>query len=50
VGIEEKISKSEFALDVLIEKDFACLDRNDADNEGTYPNPLANCLPDADHR
>ena len=35
---------------ILIEKDFACLDRNDADNEGTYPNPLANCLPNADHR
>jgi len=27
------------ALSVAIEKDFACLDRNDADNEDTFPNP-----------
>jgi hypothetical protein len=26
-------------LDVLIEKDFACLDRNDKENEDTFPNP-----------
>ena len=26
-------------LSVAIEKDFACLDRDDADNEDTFPNP-----------
>ena len=26
-------------LSVAIEKDFACLDRSDADNEDTFPNP-----------
>ena len=26
-------------LSVVIEKDFACLDRSDADNEDTFPNP-----------
>ena len=26
-------------LSVSIEKDFACLDRSDADNEDTFPNP-----------
>jgi hypothetical protein len=51
VGIEGKVITGDTILHVLIEKDFACLDRNDADNEGTYPNPLANCLPaNADNR
>jgi hypothetical protein len=27
-------------LSVTIEKDFACLDRSDADNEDTFPNPI----------
>jgi hypothetical protein len=27
------------ALCMTIEKDFACLDRNDVDNEDTFPNP-----------
>jgi hypothetical protein len=27
------------ALSVAIEKDFACLDRSDAENEDTFPNP-----------
>ena len=26
-------------LAVAVEKDFACLDRSDADNEDTFPNP-----------
>jgi hypothetical protein len=26
-------------LDLLVEKDFACLDLSDADNEDTFPNP-----------
>ena len=29
------------SLDVLVEKDFACLDRSDAENEDTFTNPLA---------
>jgi hypothetical protein len=28
-------------LSILVEKDFACLDRSDADNADTFPNPLA---------
>jgi hypothetical protein len=28
-------------LQILIEKDFACLDRSDADNVDTYPHPQA---------
>lgn len=31
------------ALDLVVEKDFACLDLRDADNLDTYPNPKANC-------
>lgn len=26
-------------LSILVEKDFACLDGNDADNDDTFPNP-----------
>jgi len=29
------------SLAILIEKDFACLDRNDEENEDTFPNPNA---------
>ncbi|AXC09599.1 hypothetical protein ACPOL_0214 [Acidisarcina polymorpha] len=28
-------------LSVLVEKDFACLDRNEEENADTFPNPLA---------
>lgn len=42
VGIAESLSIGSFGfLDVLIEKDFACLDRNDEENEDTFPNPNA---------
>lgn len=27
---------------LLVEKDFKCLDAREEDNEGSYPNPLAN--------
>jgi hypothetical protein len=52
VSINEKILlKDDLTLTLLIEKDFACLDRSSDDNEGTYPNPLANCAPaNGDHR
>jgi len=42
VGIAEDISLGELgALTILIEKDFACLDRSDEDNEDTFANPNA---------
>jgi len=33
------------ALEVIVEKDFACLDRSDEDNKDTFTNPLdgTNC-------
>jgi hypothetical protein len=30
-------------LEIMIEKDFACIDRDDADNIDTFPNPNASC-------
>jgi hypothetical protein len=42
VGIAEDISLGELGtLALLIEKDFACLDRSDEDNEDAFPNPNA---------
>jgi hypothetical protein len=42
VGIAEDISLGELgALALLIEKDFACLDRSDEDNQDTFANPNA---------
>lgn len=42
VGIAEDISLGDVGtLAILIEKDFACLDRSDEDNEDTFPNPNA---------
>lgn len=32
------------SLDLVVEKDFACLDLNDADNFDTFPNPNANAV------
>lgn len=41
VGIYESIAVGEVEkLEVMIEKDFACLDRNDEDNKDTFANPL----------
>jgi hypothetical protein len=31
-------------LDLILEKDFACLDRSDEDNLDTFPNPLAGAV------
>jgi hypothetical protein len=40
VGIAEDISLGEVGtLALLIEKDFACLDQSEKDNEDTFPNP-----------
>jgi hypothetical protein len=42
VGIAEDISLGDLgALALLIEKDFACLDRSEEDNEDAFPNPNA---------
>jgi hypothetical protein len=42
VGIAEDISLGDLgSLALLIEKDFACLDRSEEDNEDTFPNPNA---------
>jgi len=42
VGIAEEIGLGNLgSLGLLIEKDFACLDRSDKDNEDTFPNPNA---------
>ena len=42
VGIAEEISLGNLgSLALLIEKDFACLDRNEGDNEDAFPNPKA---------
>lgn len=44
VGIYEQLPAGEGrTLDVLVEKDFACLDRSDADNADTFSNPNATC-------
>ena len=41
VGFEEKITSSKGRdISVLIEKDFACLDGEREDEEGSYPNPM----------
>jgi len=42
VGIAEDISLGDLgSLALLIEKDFACLDRSEEENEDTFPNPNA---------
>ena len=45
VGIVENISLgSQGSLDVIVEKDFACLDRSDEDNQDTFANPHAEAI------
>jgi hypothetical protein len=42
VGIEGRQPvDNETSLQILIEKDFACIDGNDHENVDTFPNPLA---------
>lgn len=44
VGFEELITTSKGAqINVLVEKDFACLDGDREEEEGSYPNPIENC-------
>lgn len=40
VGLYGKTELSEGLLEVAIEKDFACLDKSDAENVDTFPNPM----------
>jgi hypothetical protein len=40
VGIYATVEGRMCALELILEKDFACLDRSDADNHDTFPNPL----------
>jgi hypothetical protein len=45
VGIAEEISLGNLgSLALLIEKDFACLDRSAEDNEDTFPNPITGTI------
>lgn len=39
VGIYGAVNTAAGLLELAIEKDFACLDKNDGENEDTYPNP-----------
>jgi hypothetical protein len=42
VGIYATVDLGEYGnLDILVEKDFACLDLSDAENVDTFPNPNA---------
>jgi hypothetical protein len=45
VGIAESVSLGSIgSLDLLIEKDFACLDRSDEENQDTFANPHAGAV------
>ena len=39
VGIYAQFPVTNGLLEIAVEKDFACLDRNDVENEDTFPNP-----------
>jgi hypothetical protein len=39
VGLYGSIEVGMHALELAVEKDFACLDKSDAENADTYPNP-----------
>lgn len=44
VGFDGKADTGKgYQMDLLVEKDFACLDAPEEDNAGTYPNPKAVC-------
>jgi hypothetical protein len=45
VGIAERVSLGTFgSLDLIIEKDFACLDRSEDENRDTFANPHAGAV------
>lgn len=39
VGIYGAVDTGAGQLEIAVEKDFACLDKSDAENEDSYPNP-----------
>lgn len=39
VGLYSAVSTGVGQLELAVEKDFACLDKNSADNQDTFPNP-----------
>ena len=39
VGIYAEVNTGDAQLELAVEKDFACLDKNDAENQDTFPNP-----------
>jgi len=44
VGIESAVPlNNNLSVCVLVEKDFKCLDRNNEDEVGSYPNPMKAC-------
>jgi hypothetical protein len=43
VGIHCAVPNGSGFLDLAVEKDFACLDRDHAGNQDTYPNPKGAC-------
>jgi hypothetical protein len=45
VGIVERVGLGAFGLlELMIEKDFACLDRSEEENEDTFENPHAGAV------
>jgi hypothetical protein len=44
IGFEGKVDTGKGrTIAILVEKDFMCIDGNERDNEGAYPNPMGNC-------
>ncbi len=43
VGLYGEAQTSSGSLIIAVEKDFACLDRDDAENADTFPNPKGKC-------
>jgi hypothetical protein len=44
VGFDQKISTAKGKeINILVEKDFKCLTRNEEEEEGSYPNPMKQC-------
>ena len=39
-GLYGQVKTAHGALQLSVEKDFACLDKSDAENHDTFPNPL----------
>lgn len=39
VGIYAEVNTGQAQLELAVEKDFACLDKNDAANQDTFPHP-----------